>query len=421
MPPKDDVNKEISQYRDQTSVKKDLLSSTEAYSKEKIEAQIVRSYATTDDYSIWDAYRKLFRDAKRNIYIENQYAFEDEELKNILRDNISKNNSLKVIIVAPVKIGVSRPKVRVPGAPDVPLPEGIFDYNKTVDKNLRELVEASMINNNPKTARVAVFSLMSNYQNRRVPIYVHSKTAIVDEEWSMVGSANLDQMGMGGKGVRSPNTRGSSEIGILVHGRNHALALRKTLAEEHLDPVKPSNSLDFNAVFDACIQTATKNGMPNGTGNLRGHLVFHRIYHTIDIPAVTPPSFSPNPGALPAWVLRNRLQGGQGPLTRGDLRKDLVKHLQKMLIALGHNLGPGGADGIFGSMTESAIKSFQSSHTDFNRKALSPDMLVGSLTSDSINRAMLGKWYNNYTVPPLLVQHYEEVRTGKKVLLPNTV
>ena len=72
-------------------------------------------------------------------------------------------------------------------------------------------------------------------------------------------------------------------------------------------------------------------------------------------------------------------------------------------------------------MTESAIKSFQSSHTDFNRNALFPDMLVGSLTSDSINRAMLGKWYNNYTVPPLLVQHYEEVRTGKKVLLPNTV
>ena len=111
---KADVNTEISQYRDQTPVKKDPLSSTEAYSKEKIEAQIVRSYATTDDYSIWDAYRKLFRDAKKNIYIENQYAFEDEELKNILRDNISKNNSLKVIIVAPGKIGVSRPKVRVP-------------------------------------------------------------------------------------------------------------------------------------------------------------------------------------------------------------------------------------------------------------------------------------------------------------------
>ena len=90
----------------------------------------------------------------------------------------------------------------------MPLPEGIFDYNKTVDKNLRELVEASMINNDPKTARVAVFSLMSYYQNRRVPDHVHSKTAIVDQEWSMVGSANLDQMGMGGKGVRSPEYKG---------------------------------------------------------------------------------------------------------------------------------------------------------------------------------------------------------------------
>jgi len=132
-------------------------------------------------------------------------------------------------------------------------------------------------------------------------------------------------------------------------------------------------------------------------------------------------TFPPNPGPLMSWDLRNISQGGHGPLAKGDSREDLVKHLQEMLIALGHNLGTSGsnADGIFGSMTETAVKQFQSLLSDFNSNALASDGLVGPLTADSINRAMLGKWYDDYTVPPILVQHYEEVRKGKKFLLPD--
>jgi|GEM_PF-5169052 len=133
------------------------------------------------------------------------------------------------------------------------------------------------------------------------------------------------------------------------------------------------------------------------------------------------PSIYPqNPGPLPSWDLRNREQGGDGPVFKGDPRKDLVKLLQEMLIALGYNLGSTRDDGIFGSMTGLAIEDYQSSHTDFNDNPLTADTLVGPLTADSLNRTMVGKWYGSYISPKLLVLHYEEVRKGKKVLLPDS-
>lgn len=92
-----------------------------------------------------------------------------------------------------------------------------------------------------------------------------------------------------------------------------------------------------------------------------------------------------------------------------------------MLKELGYNIGSSGVDGIFGSNTETAVKSFQSSHKDFNGDVLAADGLVGALTADAFNRSMMSKnWYNSYTVPPLLVQYHDEVRTGKKIILPDS-
>lgn len=48
-------------------------------------------------------------------------------------------------------------------------------------------------------------------------------------------------------------------------------------------------------------------------------------------------------------------------LSKGDSGSN-VKEMQKMLIALGYTCGLGGADGNFGSITESAVKSFQGDH-----------------------------------------------------------
>ena len=68
-----------------------------------------------------------------------------------------------------------------------------------------------------------------------------------------------------------------------------------------------------------------------------------------------------NPGPLPALDLRNRRDGGDGPLRRGDSRSDLVKHLQRMLSALKYDLGDTGSDkdgvdGEFGVKTQGAVE-----------------------------------------------------------------
>ena len=205
-PPKADLKNEIEQYRNKYA----SLYSEEGYSREKVWAQILRSYSPDEDYGMWDAYRNLFSKAKKSIYIENQYPFEDGEVLKVLIDNIENmkksKKELRVIVVAPVM-------------PD--------HYDTVIRKNLAKLI-------NTNRDKIAAYSLVSTSGKRRIPIYVHAKIAIIDDEWVIVGSANLDRFGMGGATSKQP--RGSSELAIMVHGKEHALALRNMLVKEHLGP-----------------------------------------------------------------------------------------------------------------------------------------------------------------------------------------
>jgi hypothetical protein len=75
------------------------------------------------------------------------------------------------------------------------------------------------------------------------------------------------------------------------------------------------------------------------------------------------PDYPENHGPLPAIDLKNKSDGGNGPLGRPDFcSKDLelVKHLQKMLVTLGYDLGTydpekDGVDGSFGKLTVTAV------------------------------------------------------------------
>lgn len=256
--PKVDLKNEIEQYRNKCA----SLSSEEGYSRGKVWAQILRSYSPDEDYGIWDAYRNLFSKAKKNIYIENQYAFEDGEVLKVLIDNIENTKKSKqefrVIVVAPVM-------------PD--------HYDTAIRKNLVKLIKTNR-------DKIAAYSLVSSSGERRIPIYVHAKIAVIDDEWAIVGSANLDRFGMGGATSKQP--RGSSEIAILVHGREHALALRNMLAKEHLGTGAPANLDDFNNVFDAFNNVAAKNGSPKDEDPIIGHLVKHRVYEDIKNKFIVP-------------------------------------------------------------------------------------------------------------------------------------
>jgi len=120
-----------------------------------------------------------------------------------------------------------------------------------------------------------------------------------------------------------------------------------------------------------------------------------------------------NPGSLDAYLLKNK-PIGQGPLIKGDGRKGSVKHLQEMLITLNYDLGSygprkDGVDGVFGDKTLEAVEKFQSTHNDFKGNKLDKDGVVGPLTADSINIALIRIWYYNYCTPTQLRDEYREL------------
>jgi|GEM_PF-3203032 len=93
----------------------------------------------------------------------------------------------------------------------------------------------------------------------------------------------------------------------------------------------------------------------------------------------------------------------------GNDKTKLVITLQKMLKTLDYVLGTSGpdkdgADGEFKDKTEEAVRDFQGKNRDWDGKQLKVDGLVGPDTSDALNRAMVGKWYDHYQTPEKLVE-----------------
>jgi hypothetical protein len=162
--------------------------------------------------------------------------------------------------------------------------------------------------------------------------------------------------------------------------------------------------------------------IPGGTGQdfslvARGHLVS-------TLKAIQ--KFPDNPGPLDAAILCNKLPPfnpikGEGPLRKGDDRKELVKHLQRMLLDLGFNLGTSGEnkdgiDGIFGERTEKAVEDFQAKNKDWEGNQLRTDRTVGPMTSDALNRNMVGRWYDKYETPKELTQDTHVVTLTERTL-----
>ena len=133
-----------------------------------------------------------------------------------------------------------------------------------------------------------------------------------------------------------------------------------------------------------------------------------------------------NPGPLPALDMRNRSEGGKGPLKRGDSRSDLVKHLQQMLSALKYDLGDtgpdnDGVDGDFGAKTQIAVEEYQKSYKDWEGKQLLKDGRVGPRTSDALNRTLVGFWYDKYETPTELTDTLKLVTVTDKVAVEKGV
>ncbi len=178
-----------------------------------IPTQIVRTipkgvyqFAKLGEFGIYHSYMSLIAEAKHFIYFENQYFWSPHLLAALAKAmNKTHSNSFRIIVV-------------IPASAD----DGKFDNDKHVQK-LQKLDNGRGV--------ISFYSLYTSGPNMgRNPftyrdIYVHSKTTIIDDEWLMVGSANLNNRGM----------ITDSEINALVHDQTLAKQLRIELWAEHLN------------------------------------------------------------------------------------------------------------------------------------------------------------------------------------------
>ncbi len=174
--------------------------------------QIVRTiprriydFAPRGEYGIHHVYLSAIEQARRLIYLENQYLW-SPEIRQALVDAIQRNadTTFRIVIVLPARAY-----------------DGKWDNDKHVEA-LRKADKGRGI--------VSVYCPYASGPNLGVqpfsyrPVYVHAKVGIIDDEWLLIGSANLNDRGL----------ITDSEILAVTHDPAVARQTRIDLWTEHL-------------------------------------------------------------------------------------------------------------------------------------------------------------------------------------------
>jgi phosphatidylserine/phosphatidylglycerophosphate/cardiolipin synthase-like enzyme len=168
-----------------------------------------------------ESYLRAFGAAKRFIYLENQY-FTDAIIADALARVLKERTDLELLFLLNIK-------------PDV-----VF-YPGRQARLVKQLRAAA-------PDRVGIFTRWSyDHDHPRpwvAPIYLHSKTAVIDDTWATIGSANLDGLSLDHNVVLSPLAFGETtavELNVTIlegtpgaSGMAPAERLRRRLWAEHL-------------------------------------------------------------------------------------------------------------------------------------------------------------------------------------------
>lgn len=173
----------------------------------EVELQVVRTVpekiyeaVPRGDFRIAESYVRAFRQARRYIYVENQFLW-SPEIAYVLRDKLTHppTDDFRVVFVLPSKPNSGRDDTR-----------GV----------LAELIEADDDN-----GRLLACTLYARSGQLIDPIYVHAKIAIVDDAWSTIGSANLNEHSL----------FNDTEMNVVAHDPELARRTRLRLWAEHLE------------------------------------------------------------------------------------------------------------------------------------------------------------------------------------------
>jgi phosphatidylserine/phosphatidylglycerophosphate/cardiolipin synthase-like enzyme len=165
--------------------------------------------------------------AREFIYLENQYLWAPEIVDALCKAMDRQDpDRFRIVVLLPAKAH-----------------DGRYDN----DNRVRKLVEHD--------AERGIFAAYTLYSSgpaesltgyRYSPIYIHSKTTIVDDAWLIVGSANLNRRGLAT----------DSEIAVQAHDPSQARTLRLELWSEHLGvPVAKLSAHSATELIDGMWKT----------------------------------------------------------------------------------------------------------------------------------------------------------------------
>jgi len=196
--------------------------------------QIVRSMPQKDNWHkekpVWntnksrewersckDAYLIGIQAARKYIYLENQWVADEDiwaALATAAKAN-RKNPDFRIILMVPY--------------------EGLFAAGLGSNQELfigEEIERIVKMSHSP--AAFGMYALYQNDTQAKVSgqIYVHSKVLIVDDAWSLIGSANAGGISL--EGVRSGKDEPDTELSAIVLDQAFASTFRSKVWTEHL-------------------------------------------------------------------------------------------------------------------------------------------------------------------------------------------
>ncbi|MCE5291298.1 MAG: phospholipase D-like domain-containing protein [Nocardiaceae bacterium] len=198
------------------------------------------SFAPKGEHTIARAYVKAIHNARRLIYLEDQY-FWSEHVTRLFADALRDNPDLHLVAV-------------VPRYPDV-------DGRMALPPNMIGREKALSICRTASSDRVHVFDLENH---AGTPVYVHAKVCVIDDLWVSVGSDNFNRRSWSHdselscavidtrRDDRPPIDPAATGAGARTFARD----LRLRLMREHLDRRSDDDLVDPQSAIQAMTTSA---------------------------------------------------------------------------------------------------------------------------------------------------------------------
>jgi len=152
------------------------------------------------DFTLLASYVRALRDARRFIYLENQFLWSSEIVR-ILADKLARppSEDFRLLVLLPSKPLTGK------------------------DDTLGQL--ALLAEADGDCGRFLACTLYGRDDNENSPVYIHAKVGIVDDEWLTIGSGNLNNHSL----------FNDSEVNVVTCDPELALDTRLRLWAEHLE------------------------------------------------------------------------------------------------------------------------------------------------------------------------------------------